>query len=464
MKSILWILLLFGVILRLLLFLFVDKSFWLDEAALALNVLDKGYLELFQPLQYAQSAPPLFLCFTKILVSIFGVSERVFRFIPLLCSVAAIFVFYYLLCEIFKEKKQCITFGLIVFSLSFPLLYNTIEFKPYMTDVLFTMFTALIWFKYLNKDIGLKSQICFAVLSSIFPLFSFGSIFPLCALLILSLLKKRKSFSLILVLGLLFEYLFIFSKINSGTRVYEYWTPYFVNYNPIKAIFILFDIIKYHFYPSSLVLIAFIGFIAGCVFLFKKNRNVFNFFGLTILAGFSASFFNFYPLYERLSLFLYPVVLIIVLFPLCSVMFDKNNIKKTVILILSGIFCFSVCFYNFVNPYLYKREEIKPLLLKMRNEIQPQDKIFVFKGTHLTYRLYDRVFKFQNEAYICPYNISAETCAKKIKPFCDKNTCFIVYSSEVDSQNNIKILKETVSKLNGEILLQDKNSILYKVD
>lgn len=464
MKKILWAIPALAVIVRVYLFIFVEKSLWLDEAALALNILDKGYLELFQPLQYAQSAPPLFLLCTKFLTEIFGTGERVFRLIPLLCSIGAVFGFYFLLCDVFKEKKWCIIFGLIIFSSGFPLLYNAIEFKPYAVDVLFTILAALIWFKCLNKNISLKKQILHAVVLILFPLFSFGSIFSLCAILTLSLLKKRKTFSFILFFGLLIEYLFIFSKINSGTRVYEYWVPYFINYNPIKAVFILIDIIKYLFYPSSFALIILAGFIAGLTILFKKNKEVFKFFSLIILYGFLASFFNFYPLYERLSLFLYPIILIIVLSPLYYVLFEKNSIKKAVIFLLSGAIVISACFYNFINPNLYKREEIKPLLLKMRNEIQPQDKIFVFKGAHLTYRYYNRIFKFQNEAYVCPYNISAETCAKKIKPFCGQNTCFVIYSSEVDTENNVKILEETVSKLNGKILQSDKNSVLYKLD
>ncbi len=463
MKKAVWILFLIAIVLRLFLFFGVEKSLWLDEAALALNIMDKGYLELFRPLQYAQSAPPLFLCLTKVLVSIFGAGERVFRFIPLFCGMAAIFGFYFFLCEVFEGKKRYAVFGLIFFSLGFPLLYNTIEFKPYMTDVLFTILTALIWLKYLSKDICLKKQVCFAVLLSVFPLFSFGSVFPLCALLTLSLLKKRKTFSFILISGLLIEYLFIFSKINSGTRVYEYWIPYFVNYNPIKALFILVDIIKYQFFPSNCALLGFIGFITGSVLLFKHNRKVFIFFGLTILNGFLASFFNLYPLYERLSLFLYPIMLGIIIYPLFYFMYDKNIVKRIIAFILTAIFFSGAVFYNFTNPNLYKREEIKPLLVKMRSEIQQQDKIFVFKGAHLTYRFYDRIFKFQNETYVCPYNMTAENCADKIEPFCNKNVCYVIYSSEVDTQNNIKILEETVSKLNGKILLQDKKSILYKL-
>jgi len=467
MKKILWIIVAAAVILRIFLFIFVEKSLWLDEAALALNILDKGYLELFSPLEYAQSAPPLFLCLTKVLVSIFGAGERALRFIPFLCSLGAVFGFYFLSREVFKNfdesKGGAACFALAAFSFGLPLLYNTIEFKSYMTDVLFTILTGLIWFKYLQKDGDLKRQIGFSLLLALFPLFSFGSIFPVCAVLVLSIFKKRKGFSLILFLGLLIEYLFIFSKINAGTRVYEYWIPYFINYNPIKAVFILIEIVKYYFYPSSLFLIGFISFIAGGFVLFKEDRKVFYFFFITITGALLASFFNFYPLYERLSLFLYPFFLIIILSPLYYLKDGTGRLKKCFLYFFYGIFIFSAVFYNFLNPNLYKREEIKPLVLKMQMEISPYDKIFIFKGAHLTWRYYRRSFDFKNETFVCPYNMTGKDCADKIESFCKGSKCFILYSSEVDTVQNVKLLKEIMTKLNGEALLKDKNALLYKI-
>ena len=334
-RVLLGIVLLFGVAVRLYLFFGVEKSLWLDEAALALNVLDKNFLELFKPLQYAQSAPPSFLILTKVLVSLFGAGEKVLRFIPFFCSIASVFAFWLLAREIFKKNNFLCLISVLTFSLSAPLLYNTIEFKPYTTDVLFTILTVLIWLKYSDKISSIKKQVLFGLCFVLFPLFSFGSVFPLCAVLALSLFKKRIMSAFVLTFGLLIEYLFIFSKINAGTRVYEYWIPYFINYNPDKILFIFFQIIKYLFYPSNFVLLGFILFITGGVYLLKKDKKAFGFFVLTILGGFSASFFNFYPLYERLSLFLYPIVLIIILFPLYCVSDKKGSIKKALIYLVS---------------------------------------------------------------------------------------------------------------------------------
>ena len=37
-----------------------NQSFWHDECALAWNILNKNYIDLFQPLRFLQAAPVLF--------------------------------------------------------------------------------------------------------------------------------------------------------------------------------------------------------------------------------------------------------------------------------------------------------------------------------------------------------------------------------------------------------------------
>ncbi len=463
----------------------VEKSLWLDEAALALNVLDKSFLELFQPLQYAQSAPPLFLCLTKVLVSIFGPGERVLRFIPFFCSLASIVAFWFLVDEVFVKKddfcpeKRPLTpfFGTAIFAFSFPFLYNSLEFKPYSLDVLFTILTFLIWLKVLRHKVSFKKELAFVLLLSTFPLFSFASIFSLCAVLALSLPvpgvntgKERKIIPVVLGVSFVLYYIFIFSKINSGTNVYKYWISYFINHNFLKGFSVFFEILKYHFFPSSVAAFAFILFILGLIYLCKNREEVFSIFSVTLFSALAASWYDFYPLFGRLSLFLYPVFLVALLSPLgfCSKMSAKSKIAA----ILSALFLLSTVFYNPFNDILYKREEIKPLLKVVQGEIKPGDRIFVFKGAHLTYRYYLKTPEFKAldgfETFVCPYNIQAKACADRIKPFCAVainrgNSCYVIHSSEVNTLKDLRPFEISISRLNGKIMQKDKNSVLYEI-
>jgi len=46
---------------------YLNRSLWLDEAMLANNILNRNLLELLQPLDNFQSAPPLFLILLKLI-------------------------------------------------------------------------------------------------------------------------------------------------------------------------------------------------------------------------------------------------------------------------------------------------------------------------------------------------------------------------------------------------------------
>jgi hypothetical protein len=61
-----------------------NRSLWMDEAALALNLTQASLVELLtKPLQNDQSAPLGFLAATKLLIELVSESEKVLRLLPL---------------------------------------------------------------------------------------------------------------------------------------------------------------------------------------------------------------------------------------------------------------------------------------------------------------------------------------------------------------------------------------------
>ena len=66
-----WIIIGFGILIRLIQYLY-NRSLWADEAVLALNIVNRSYLELLQPLDYDQAAPIGFLLVEKLAVQLFG--------------------------------------------------------------------------------------------------------------------------------------------------------------------------------------------------------------------------------------------------------------------------------------------------------------------------------------------------------------------------------------------------------
>ncbi|MCI0553542.1 MAG: hypothetical protein L0287_21560, partial [Anaerolineae bacterium] len=90
------LILLAGFLLRLRQYL-TGRSLWLDEAMLALNIVNRDFIDLFKPLDYDQGAPIGFLLFEKTFSLILGRNEFSLRLFPFLVGVASLWLFYLLL-------------------------------------------------------------------------------------------------------------------------------------------------------------------------------------------------------------------------------------------------------------------------------------------------------------------------------------------------------------------------------
>jgi len=129
-----------GVVLRVVPFA-LDRSLWLDEAKLALNVLDRSPAQLFQPLDYDQAAPVGFLLLEKAAVRALGESERALRLVPLLAGLASLGLVYAVARRWLPPAESLL--ALALFALAQPLVYYASEAKQYSTDVLAAL--ALWW-------------------------------------------------------------------------------------------------------------------------------------------------------------------------------------------------------------------------------------------------------------------------------------------------------------------------------
>ncbi len=82
-----------GIVLRLVSFV-TDPSLRLDEVRIALNVATRSFGQLLPPLDYQQSAPPLFLWVEKALTVLFGLSDSTLRLFPLAAGVSLLLLTY----------------------------------------------------------------------------------------------------------------------------------------------------------------------------------------------------------------------------------------------------------------------------------------------------------------------------------------------------------------------------------
>jgi hypothetical protein len=138
-----------GLGLRLVQFL-ANRSIYIDEAALGLNLRDRSFVELASgPLDFAQTGPLGLLFGQKLLLQILGEHELVLRLIPFAASMLSVPLFI-ILARRYVAGPSLAAVG-AVYALSFPLVYFAADAKPYAVDVLFTMLVLLIGSRLLER-------------------------------------------------------------------------------------------------------------------------------------------------------------------------------------------------------------------------------------------------------------------------------------------------------------------------
>jgi hypothetical protein len=125
-----------GVVLRAAQYL-ANRSLWLDEAFLAINIVEKPLTALARPLDFNQAAPIGFLVAEHITGVLFGFSEYVLRLFPLLVGIASIPAFAWVARRVVSPAIA--SFALLLFGVADGLIYYASEVKPYAADVATTV-------------------------------------------------------------------------------------------------------------------------------------------------------------------------------------------------------------------------------------------------------------------------------------------------------------------------------------
>ncbi|MDR0537847.1 MAG: DUF2723 domain-containing protein [Tannerellaceae bacterium] len=140
-RKIIKIIVIYGIIISLAQF-FYNRGLCIDEAALALNIMHRSALELLKPLDYAQTAPPLFLLIEKFFSTLIPNSEYGLRLFPLLSFWASLLLFVCLVRKTVNDKWSVII-ALTIFCSSRTFYRYSNEVKPYMTEMF--MLLGIFW-------------------------------------------------------------------------------------------------------------------------------------------------------------------------------------------------------------------------------------------------------------------------------------------------------------------------------
>ena len=401
--------------------LIINLSLWTDESALAWNILNKGYFELFEKLRFLQIAPPLFLIFTKFLVCITDSVHHAYRcdFVlrirPFICGNLSMIMFYFVAKKLFKSI-WAINLGLFLIALNPVLINYSFEFKPYGADVLCSLIALYIFLNTDFKNDSLKHILIKGVILGILPWFSFASAFVIFSgFLFLSFKRDNpRMFSSMLmpVFVSAFVYLksFIINTYSSNSAgMLAYWQNQFVQRDLSNLAQLNNENMHYFFanIPCFSEFIALLLVIAGFILFIKDRQFGYIFLSvLTFSSVISASIFKCYPYSQRMLLFLIPLVILY--------MAKIADIKKWFVGIIIFVFILiphSIFMYKFIiSKNINRADYSRQLMQTLASDIKTDETIVISEFSNTDFLYYNCFYNLKNKTeYLKPAYSKGET-------------------------------------------------------
>ena len=410
-----WTIIGFGILVRLAQYLY-NRSLWNDEAALALNIVNRSYFELLQPLNYDQGAPIGFLLVEKLAVQLFGDNEYALRLFPLLSAIISLFIFY----ELAKRclQPQAVTIALALFSTLHIWVEYASEVKQYSTDVLTAVLSCLLFMHMDSKKLTFTQIAIFCVVGAIVIWFSHPAIFVLAGVgtscLLLSLFKKNLLISLkllgvysIWVLSFAIFYSLSLKNLANKEDLFNSWESRGTFPSSVLDINWLFTTFVYFFhkplgFPDIFLSLAIFAFIVGCLSIFFKRKATLLILLSPVLVTFLAAYLHKYPFDGRLVLFLIPFITLLI-GEGAAVIWHKTrytSLRKVGILVLVLLLVppLGTAGYLTVIPYL--KQEIRPVISYVKAHQQAGDIIYVYQRAEYQFKYYANKFGYREGDYI----------------------------------------------------------------
>jgi hypothetical protein len=396
--------LMLGTVLRLRQYL-TGRSLWADEAMLALNIVERNFAGMFQPLDYDQGAPIGFLLVEKLFNTILGKHEFALRLFPLLVGVISLWLFYLLLKRITSGPGLLVSLALFAFNPR--LIYYSSEVKQYILDVAVTISLLLIAAPAFSAFPRKKDYVWLALAGIVALWFSHPALFVLAGIGLASgitTLQRRDYSSLRLVTGvgivwlltITFLYVLILKDLNQNAYMREYWQGAFLPMPPWRdpgwLAKSLTENIGIQFGIPYAVFLVFFLMLVGWVMLWFHQRGYSIALASILLVTLTASALQLYPVFERMILFLVPLGLILIgkaveAFHQRAQRFNIPGVLSVWFLagyLLYGPFVTSL--ENFIAPKYF--EHIRPSMETLRDSWKDGDALYVSNGALPAFRFY----------------------------------------------------------------------------
>lgn len=381
---------------------FYNRSLWLDEASLALNILDRSFAELLKPLDHLQVAPIGFLMIEKLMVVLLGEHEFSLRLFPLLCFLTSIPLLYRAVKNLTKDIDRALM-ATAVFSVTLSLISYASEVKQYAVDVLCTvLFLSLASAqnpKITSRILLLSFAGCVMIWfsnTSVILLFVLGMYFFWT-----EVLRQRRYAFLIppICWVILFGVYYVFFIHNHPTResMLNYWNDDFMPFTIFSRSFYDFmvkstiNVFGHLFGFRQFWLIAVLIVTTGVLLaFFKKQYKLLYLCIAPVLVHLILSGFHLYPFTGRLILYLLPFVIILYITACNNGFYVLKEYLPKLPRILLLVSVVVIC-YPLTYKFPVEKEEIKKSLTVIESQIQQGEHVYVYNSAIKPLRFYQNI-------------------------------------------------------------------------
>ena len=381
-----------------------SASLWLDEAALANNIVELPFRDLFQPLWYGQVAPVGFLVLERAAVLALGASELALRLVPLVSGLLALIVFE-------RTARRLLTpwYALLatwLFAVAVPFVFFSAEVKPYAVDVLAAVL--ITWTVSAPVSDGWRTTAALASLGLLAWVSNPAALMLAgtgAALAILYLVRGVPRLRQLAVVGgswALIAAPAVFLAVrnvspDNSAYLQRRWVAGFVPHAPRPAIGWGLDQLQKMFGGSGTWIFngglhyghvwIFAGLLAGgAVWFWRQRRDV-----LVLMIGppavaLGASALRAYPFTERFMIFLIPSLLLLVaaganqLSTIFRTRLAGAALAGTLIVLSTAALA--------RTPPPQRQEDLRPVLASLGQQCRPGDATYVYYGASQAYRFY----------------------------------------------------------------------------
>jgi uncharacterized membrane protein len=390
-----------------------NRSLWLDESLLALNLLDKSFGGLFGQLEFSQGAPPGFLVAERLVASAFGYSEFALRLLPLLAGLAALIAFVSLARRVLQPVAVPVAVG--VFALSNGLVYYSSELKPYSFDVAATVVILLAGVSLAGNPRSRGAAVAFAGALTALA-FSFAAVFAAASAvlsLVVSAVRGRTvSRSLVIALavwlaGTAALVVFVLARLTAVRHAFSLSSTGAVD-SPGSTLSLL------NVFGTNIATAT--GFLqstpwvqleklgvavvaVGAVRLVIRRRLLGSIVLLPLVLSAVAAALHLYPVAERTLLFLVPVVALLLAEGITTLADPSRSRAFALFAVLTvALFIGPVWLAAKGAVQPRKHEEIKPALAYIRDQWRAGDVLYLNYATQYAFLYYMRCSCFSADA------------------------------------------------------------------